>query len=351
MKEFPLAINGHFLPQTVAGVQRYAYEIIRQFEQQGHSFRYVKPPGSLQSDTLRQLWMQGVMPFKMKGDELLWSPTNIGPVAKKNHVITLHDISDQLYPEWFDRKYVQWRSFILPPLLKRVKGIITVSEYSKQTILEQFPFTKGKVKVIYNGVETDHFYSRDRQEIAALRRKFDLHKPFVITVGSLDPRKNLNGLLEAWNQLPEMMRKETDLVVAGGGMKTFAFEIKEKIDNSVRFLGYVPDADLPGLYTAAEAFIYPSLFEGFGLPVLEAMACRTPVITSNSSSLQELADGYALTVDPHNSTAIAQALQRMLDSRKLRNELVEKAYSYARGFKWSVSAKKTYDYLKERQSS
>src|SRR5699024_269987 len=123
MKELPLVINGHFLPQTIAGVQRYAYEIIRQFKKQRHSFRYVKPPGSLRSDMLRQLWMQGAMPFKMEGEELLWSPTNIGPVAKKNQVITLHDISDQLYPQWFDRKYVQWRSFILPPLLKRVKGI------------------------------------------------------------------------------------------------------------------------------------------------------------------------------------------------------------------------------------
>src|SRR5699024_699267 len=157
----------------------------------------------------------------------------------------------------------------------------------------QFPFTEGKLKVVYNGVKTDHCYARNEQDTTALSEKYELHKPFDITVASLDPRKNLSGVLKAWNKLPESLRLETELVVVGGAMHTFAFEIEEEIDESVRFLGYVPDEDLPGLYTAAAVFVYPSLFEGFGLPVLEAMACHTPVITSNTTSLKELADGYA----------------------------------------------------------
>jgi glycosyltransferase involved in cell wall biosynthesis len=341
-----IVINGHFKQQAVTGVQRYAYEIIRQFKYNQWPFRYVEPPASLSSDILRQLWMQGGMPFQLGSDELLWSPTNIGPIAHQNQVITLHDIADQLHPEWFDAKFVQWRSLVLPPLLKRVKGIITVSEYSKQTIVEQFPYTRDKIEVIYNGVRTDHFYSRPEEEIDVVLAKYKLQKPYVITVGSLDPRKNINGLIAAWNRLPERIRKEMELIIVGGGATKFAFQIEEETDDSIRFLGYVPDKDLPALYSAATIFVYPSLFEGFGLPVLEAMACRTPVITSNTTSLKELAKGYAMTINPAEPEAIATALTGLLNSKELQNELSEKGYLYVENFQWSRTADKTYDFLR-----
>lgn len=346
----PIVINGHFKSQAVTGVQRYAREILREFERKQRDYRYVEPPASLSSDALRQLWMQGVMPFGVAGGELLWSPTNIGPVLSRNQVITLHDIADRLHPEWFDGRFVRWRSLILPPLLKRVKGIITVSEYSRKTITEYFPYTKGKIEVIYNGVRTDHFYPRQDRETAGVKEEFELNKPFVMTVGSLDPRKNINGLLKAWNQLPEAIRGEVELVVIGGGVKSFDFELREETDASVRFLGYVRDDVLPALYTAAHLFVYPSLFEGFGLPVLEAMACRTPVITSNTTSLKELARDHALTVDPHKPEEIAEAVSRLLRSEELRDRLAGKGYRYAReGFKWSEAADKTYEYLLQKQ--
>lgn len=340
-----IVINGHFRQQRMTGVQRYASEIIREFERKKLPHRYVGPPASLRSDALRQLWMQGVMPLKIADDDLLWSPTNIGPAFHRNQVVTLHDIADRLHPEWFDARFVRWRSLILPSLLKRVKGIITVSEFSRQTIIEKFPQAEGKVKVIYNGVRTDHFYPRRDKEIAALRKEFELHKPFVITVGSLDPRKNINGMLKAWNQLPAAFRKETELVVVGGKPHTFAFRIEEVADPSVRFLGYVRDQALPGLYSAAEAFIYPSLFEGFGLPVLEAMACRTPVVTSNTTSLMELAENHAVTVNPHEPEEIAEAVSRVRGSAELRHHLAGRGYRYAQNFQWSKAADETYEFL------
>ncbi|SMO50913.1 glycosyltransferase family 4 protein [Fodinibius sediminis] len=348
MTETPVVINGHFRKQDVTGVQRYAREVVRGFRQKAYPHRYVEPPASIASNTLRQLWMQTVMPLKIRGDELLWSPTNIGPVFNENQVITLHDISDQLYPQWFEDRYTRWRSLILPPLLKRVKGIITVSEYSKRTINEQFPQTKGKVQVIYNGVRTDHFYPREQEETDALRKGFNLQKPFILTVGSIDPRKNIDGILEAWNRLPADITEEVELVIAGGSIHTFSFEVDRDIAESVRFLGYVSDDVLPGLYSAAELFVYPSLFEGFGLPVLEAMACGTPVVTSNTSALKELAQGYALTVNPRKPEEIAGAIDHMIGSEELCEDLAHRGQQYAQGFQWNAAADKTYEYLVQK---
>src|SRR5699024_12804259 len=126
-----------------------------------------------------------------------------------------------------------------------------------------------------------------------LRDKYNLKHPFVITVGSLDPRKNTNRLLKAWNLISKSYSRDIELAIVGGGMETFDFAIEESIGENVRFLGYVDDEDLPGLYTAAQVFIYPSLFEGFGLQVLEELACTTPVITSNKPSLRALAPTYS----------------------------------------------------------
>lgn len=343
-----IVINGHFKAQQATGVQRYAREIIKEFDRKGWDYRYVDPPQKLASDKLRQLWMQGGMPFQLSGAELLWSPTNIGPVFCRNQVLTLHDISDQLHAEWFDAQYVGWRSVVLPPLLKRVKGIITVSEYSKQTIIEQFPYTRDRIEVIYNGVRTDHFYLRPQEEIDVMKEKHKLQKPYVITVGSLDPRKNINGLIAAWNRLPERIRNEMELVIAGGEASKFAFQMEEEVDDSVRFLGYVPYEELPALYSGAIIFAFPSHFEGFGLPVLEAMACRTPVVTSNTTSLKELAEGYALTVNPKEPLEIASAIHKLLDSKEDRKQLTEKAYYYAQDFQWSRTAEKTRQYLVQK---
>ncbi len=183
MKAGKLVINGHYKQQRVTGVQRYANEIVAQFRKYDLHFGWVEPPQSLSSDALRQLWMQAVMPAKIPNDKLLWSPTNIGPAMCENQVLTLHDIADQVHPEWFDSKYVQWRKLILPRLLSRVRRVITVSEYSKQSIAAHFPSADGKIDVVYNGVQTDVFYPRTKQEINQVRAAHNLNKPFVLTVG------------------------------------------------------------------------------------------------------------------------------------------------------------------------
>lgn len=345
MSEPGIVINGHFKNQQVTGVQRYALEIIKEFNQLNETYDFVFPPELLTSDKIRHLWMQTVMPLKVADDQLLWSPTNIGPVLCKNQVLTLHDISDQLHPEWFEGTYVKWRNLILPLLLRRVKGVITVSEFSKQSIIDQYPFASDKIEVIPNGVRISHFYPRNSEEVSAIKEELQLHKPFIITVGSLDPRKNINGLLKGWNSLPPEMRKEVELVIIGSSAEKFNFHLAEKVDSSVRFLGYMDYEKLPAVYSGAMAFVFPSLFEGFGLPVLEAMACQIPVITSNSTSLKEIADDRALMIDPAIPIEIGNAIQQLIESKELRLTLGQKGYDYAQSFSWRKTAKQTWEYL------
>lgn len=340
-----LVVNGHFKKQQITGVQRYALELLKEFDRLGVGYSTVEPPGYIFSDNLRQLWMQAVMPFKVPKNKILWSPTNIGPVMCENQVLTLHDIADQLYPGWFDAKYVNWRKFILPKLLRRVKGIITVSEFSKQTILEKYPMAEGKVNVIYNGVNTEHFYQRNSDEISDVKERYNLEKPFIITVGSLDPRKNINGLIKAWNLLPSTIRGNLDLVIAGGTADKFLFHLEEEIDSTVHFLGYVDYNLLPALYSGALIFIYPSLFEGFGLPVLEAMACGTPVITSNTTALKEVTGNAAKVVNPASIEEIKSAILSLIESSTQRSKMISEGIVWSSQFTWKRSADQTYDCL------
>lgn len=343
-----LAINGHFKRQTVTGVQRYALEIVRELKEMGTPFRWVDPPERLSSDVTRQLWMQLFMPGRLGEGELLWSPTNTGPASCARQVLTLHDLADQVHPEWFSRRYVAWRSLILPRLLKRVRGVITISEYSRRSIVERYPFTEGKIRVIPNGVNASHFHRRPEEEVREATSELGVRRPYLVTVGSLDPRKNLNGLLKAWNRLPGEIRGEHQLVIAGGSSEKFAFRLEEEAGESVRFVGYVPYRRLPALYSGAKLFVYPSLFEGFGLPVLEAMACRVPVLTSDATALGDIEEGAALKADPEDAGALSEGMRRMVESDSLRGRYAEKGHAYARQFRWERAARQTLEFLGEK---
>lgn len=342
-----LVINGHFEGQPVTGVQRYALELLNEFNKKGFSYELINPPEQLSSQAARQIWMQSVMPIKLSKNQFLWSPTNTGPAFKREQVITLHDIADQLYPEWFSKKYVNWRRIILPGLLKRVEGIVTVSEFSKKTIIEKYPFTHGKVEVIPNGVNHDHFYPRANEEKSNVQKHFKLHKPYVITVSSLDPRKNIEGLVKAWNHLPERIRNDYELVVVGGEDQLFKFSLSAPPHSSIRFLGYVDSNYLPALYSSAELFIYPSLFEGFGLPVLEAMACGVPVLMSDCTSLSELAGDHVITFNPEDNDELADKINDTLLNYDDTRKKSIKAEEFSKNYTWSKSATKTYNYLKK----
>jgi glycosyltransferase involved in cell wall biosynthesis len=339
-----IIINGHFLHQPVAGVQRYAKEVINQFDLQKLSYRWIQPPKGLHSASFRQLWMQSVMPFRIPKDSVFWSPTNIGPVFCENHVLTLHDIAAQLHPEWYDMKYVKWRAWILPSLLNRVKKIITPSNYAKQTILEHYKQAAGKTEVVYNGVNHKFFYSRNRTEIETVKKEYHLKKPFVLYVGTLSAHKNTKGLLKAWQSLPKSVHKEIDLVIAGKPNPNIVHPKDGVSLESIRFIGYVAKENLPVLYSAAELFVFPSFHEGFGLPVMEAMACGTPAVTSNATALKEIA-GPSVTVDPHSTDDLRNAILELICSPSQRKKMSDEGINWASRFTWEKTAGKVWQIL------
>ncbi len=326
-----IAVNGRFHGRRLSGVDRYATEITCCL--QGR-VRLIEPRRSHQG-MRGHLWEQFVLPRSIRSNELLWSPANSGPVGFSRQVLSLHDVSVLEHPEWFSAGFALWYRLMLPQLARRARHILTVSEFSKAGIVRKLGIPAAKVTAVPNGVNLDMFRPTNATPV---RRKYGLTQAYVLFVGSIDPRKNLQRLLEAWRMIPRLHAAE--LVIAGGTSRIFRRVEGHGGDERVRFLGFVPDADLPGLYSGANAFVMPSLYEGFGLTVLEAMACGTPVISSTAGALPEVADGAAILIDSTSTEALAEALLKVLNDDCLREELRASGLRRASHFTWERSARR-----------
>lgn len=322
----------------ITGVQRYTLELLGVLE---NRLTTVAPPlelGSLQS----HLWEQFSLPWQLRGT-LLFSPANTGPLAVRHQVVTIHDVATLEHPEWFEGKFAVWYRWLLPRLARRVQHVLTVSEASRQSIIKWTGIAPARVTAIPLAADR-RFQPMTQSEEERVRQKLALPERFVLAVGSLEPRKNLAGLFAAW-QGWENRPRDLRLVVVGGRGKVFRGVGFEQLPQDVQLLGRVDDADLPGLYTAAELFVYPSLYEGFGLPPLEAMACGTPVLTSNVSSLPEVVGNAALQVEPDRPERIRAALIELTHNALLREELRGRGLERARQFSWQKTAELTWDVL------
>lgn len=331
-----IAINGRFEGRRVTGVERYASEVLRCL---GPETRVIKP-GQTMTGVRGHIWEQFLLPRQLGKDEVLWSPANTGPLAVANQVVTIHDISVLDHPEWFTARFRLWYLFLLPRLASRARTVLTVSEHSRQSILKRFRLPQEKVMVVPDGVNPREFHPSDAEPV---RAKYELRNPYVLFVGSIDPRKNLERLLQAWIRLAEF--KDVQLVIVGSKGSMFRPVSMQSSTRRTRFLGYVPDEDLPGLYSGATFFIMPSLFEGFGLSVLEAMACGAPVISSHAGALPEVVGDAAIQVDPTSVEGMAEAMRRLLLEDGLRAMLREKGMARARQFSWEGSARQIWDVL------
>ncbi|MEO5366582.1 MAG: glycosyltransferase family 4 protein [Magnetococcus sp. WYHC-3] len=345
--------------QRVTGVQRYAREVIRAFDQDT-SFNpcVLVPPGespvpfSLDRINISrvgrrrgQIWEQWDL-LRQSRDGLLFSPGNIGPLWHPRQVVTIHDASTLDHPEWFSRPFALWYRTILPRLMRRAVLVLTDSDYSRQRLLAHVPVDPNKVVSIPLGVGKE-FRPMDRASQEAFRRKHDLPQSYLLTVGSLDPRKNLLGLVAAWERVSADL-PQTHLLVAGGGGDAFTrleLDMNRWQRLRIRLLGYVPQENLPGLYASAAGFLYPSYYEGFGFPVLEAMASGTPVLTSNVTSLPEVAGDAALMIDPHVPRTLEEGIVRLATDSALCEGLVVRGMDQARRFDWDITARKTRDLL------
>lgn len=261
-------------------------------------------------------------------------------------VTTIHDLAFEHLPETFTRRGKAQLRLTVRRTARRAAHILTVSEYSRQDIRKTYRMPADKITVTYNGCEEQFTPLRAEEETAVIKRKFGITKDYLLAVGSLQPRKNLLRLLRAYAKLREQQPDfQLQLVLVGRQLwlyQEILREIKQQgFAADVIVTNYVRDEDLPALYRSAVALVYPSLFEGFGLPPLEAMACGTPVITSNTSSLPEVVGQAALLVDPYDETAIARAIWQIARDAPLRKHLQEAGLVQAKQFTWREAAKKT----------
>jgi len=266
------------------------------------------------------------------------------------YVVTIHDLITRIYPRSFPIKQRMVQNTLLPRILSKADKIIVDSRSTKNDVKKFYPQHAEKVKVIYAGVESQ-FYPRSQREVERILKKYHLDFKYFFFLGTLEPRKNILRLIEAFIKWKREGNVEHRLVITGR-KGWFYKEILEKIQKSAHsqdiiFTDFVDDEDLPFLYSGAEMFLYPSLYEGFGLPVLEAMACGTPVVTSNLSSLPEVTGEAGLLIDPLNVEEIVLAMEKLSRDRKTLDELQKRGLERAKLFSWERAAKETMELYKE----
>ncbi len=262
-------------------------------------------------------------------------------------VFTLHDAAYLRYPRYHLPQNRLYLSLMMPRFLGRADAVICVSEHTRQDALRYYPrLDPAKLHVIGEGVEPRFRPVSDPAQLAPIRSKYALPERFILYVGTIEPRKNLPVLLEAYAALRRRL-PEVGLVIAGGKgwlYESFFEALKRlELEPHVRLTGYVPEADLPGLLACATVFAYPSEFEGFGLPPLEAMACGVPVACSNASSLPEVVGEAGLLLPPGDPRAWETALHDLLNSPGQRSELRERGLARARQFTWRKAAEQTLE--------
>jgi len=269
------------------------------------------------------------------------------PPRRPRLTATIHDMTCWLMPELHPAANLRAeRGFA--DVLRRADGLIAVSESTRRDAARVLRLPEEKIVVIHSGV-AESFFHVDEASIAAVRERYTLKRPFVLFVGTIEPRKNVDALLDAFAALSGSLREEFELVVAGP--MGWALAATRARLAEVRYLGYVPEADLAPLTAAAAVFAYPSLYEGFGFPVAQAMAAGVPVIASNVSSLPEIAGDAALLVDPRSPAELRDALARLLLSPGLRADLGARGRSRAPRFRWDTCAARSLRFFEELAGS
>ncbi len=259
---------------------------------------------------------------------------------------TVHDLTCWLYPEFHTPANVRADANYAEHVLRRADRVLAVSENTRRDVIRILGLPEERVEAIHSGV-AEPFFTVSGEEAGRVREKLGLERPYALFVGTIEPRKNLDALLAAWTKLPADIRGEFDLAIAGptGWAPPETVAKLESAGAGVRVLGYVAEVDLPGLTRGASVFAYPSIYEGFGFPVAQAMAAGVPVLTSGTSSLEEIAGDAAVLVDPQSADEISAGLCRLLTSAWLRADLSEKGRRRAARFRWSECARRSLEFF------
>ncbi|EQB34354.1 hypothetical protein M947_11335 [Sulfurimonas hongkongensis] len=298
----------------------------------------------------RELYVFFTKFYKVEYD-LYFQPNFIpNPNIKAKKVIsTIHDFSFMLQPHWHKKELINYYNKNFFKLIKKADHIITGSNFTKQEIISYLQIPQESISTIYHGVNHELYKPYPQDELKKTKIKLDLPKQFLLFVGSIEPRKNLLVLLEAYDLLPKEKKEELPLILVGfkGWQNKEVMKKIEKNKEHIRYLGYLLDIELAHLYNLATIFIYPSLYEGFGLPPLEAMACGAPAIVSRVASLPEVCGDAVLYIDPANIQEIRDKILTLLNDNKSREELSQKGKSQAALFSWDKSALEHLKVLKK----
>ena len=354
-----IALNAQLLSFTETyrsgGISRVIYHLLAELarDPRGHSFDVFVPEtpsangwGRLQfhpsgrhtvRPTVRILWEQAQFPRELRrlSPDLVHGMAYALPLGWSGPgVVSVYDLSFLLFPNAFKPANRIYLTATTRATARRARRVLTISEHGRRDIVRLLGVPEERVDVAYPAAEARYQQMPDR-EVEAFRRAQGLPEAFVFALGTLEPRKNLVGLLKAYAQV---RKPRPPLYVAGGAGWRFSpiFDTVRQLQlgEDVRFVGYVPEDELPLWYNAARLFVFPSLYEGFGLPVLEAMACGVPVITSPAASLPEVAGKAALMIPPHDTVRIAQEMERVLDDPQLRMEMRTAGRIQASRFSW-----------------
>ncbi len=351
------------------GTEGYSLHIIRGLVAEGseHRFRLFfrdDPPADLvpPSDNVEQrvirrprLWTHtGLGPtVRREPPDVLFIPAHVVPwpgTGRTPAVFTAHDLGYMHYPDKhpiLDRLYLSWSTRHSASAARRV---IAVSKATAHDLTALLGVPAEKIRVVYSGIDESLRPVHDPHRLADVQRRLGIPGPYILHVGSVQPRKNLARLVEAFAQVADSVEGLSLVLVGrpGWGYRALLRRIRRLgLENRVLLPGYVPDEDLAALYSGALVYAFPSLYEGFGFPALEAMACGTPVVCANTSSLPELVGDAALTFAPTDVGALAAALRRLLTDEALRRTLVERGFERIKRFTWEACARATLDVLAE----
>lgn len=284
--------------------------------------------------------------------DIFHSPHSIPiPIKKAKLIVTIHDLFFLKYPELVDRYVREDHRRLSMGYLSKANKIITVSNSSKKDIIELLKVDPDLIDVIYEGVDNTFRVIKDETSLKNIRERYKLPQKFILFIGTLSPRKNPNGLIEAIAELKKRGLQDLCLVMVGPkgwrAEETLRLISKRNLEDCVRYLGYVPYEDMPFIYNISSLLVYPSLYEGFGLPPLEAMACGVPVIASNVSSMPEVLEDSALLVNPYDPYEIADSIENVIQNKSLRDSFIQRGLKKVKSYSWEDTAKRVIKIYEE----
>ena len=297
------------------------------------------------------LWAQVALPLaaRRRGLSVLHLTGAAMPIwSDCPRVVTVHDVGPFRHRAFFTPWMTAYARVVQAPAIRRAASVITVSRFAASDLTRTLGIPESRITVVYQGVSERFFNSPPAAGLSDVRDRLRLERPFILHVGVLSPRKNLARLMDAYWRLRQAGLIDHQLVLVGsrGWRDDEVLQLAAQLDptgREIRLIGHVPDADLPALYRSADLFVYPSLYEGFGMPPLEAMACGTPVIASDRAAIPEVLGDAALLVDPTDRAALAEGIRRALTCTALRRELAERGRERAASYTWERTVRRTLE--------